>query len=226
VRQPSVSPPDRLNHLGGDSPKERPRRATPRRSPLRRRSTTRSTRLFLTSVTKSRSSRRSHSPSPRLRVRRQPASEPRFLDRFRMTLSSSNPVNSSHVSSLLFTTPENPEPTPSGDGAGAGCAARLFASTVFLPRALHHRFETARDNVDSPLRLYSVVAFKGTGGRTRRCLQPHVHPVDRKTSRPSPSLNSGKKRRRGRTNQYGPTVVRRLRSPDEPQERNRAHWRQ
>ena len=62
ARQPSVSPPDRLNHFGGDSQTERPRRATPRRSPLRRRSTTRSTRNFLTSVKKSRSSRRRHSP--------------------------------------------------------------------------------------------------------------------------------------------------------------------
>jgi hypothetical protein len=164
--------------------------------------------------------------SPHLRVRRQPASEPRFLVRYRMTLSSSNPVNSGRVSSSLFTTPEIPEPTPSGDGSGAGCAARPLDSTVFLPRALHHRLETARDNVDSSLRIYSVVASKDTGDRTRRCLQPHVHPVDRKTSRPTPRLNPGNKRRRGRTNPYGPTVVRRLRSPDEPHERNRAHWRQ
>jgi len=69
-----------------------------------------------------------------------------------MTLTSSYPVNSGHVTSSLATTPEQLEPTPSGDGSGAGCAARLLASTVFLPRALHHRLETARDNVDSPLR--------------------------------------------------------------------------
>jgi hypothetical protein len=44
-----------------------------------------------------------------------------------------------------------------------------------------------KGNADSPLRSYSVVASKGTGGRTRRCLQPHVHPVGRKASRPSPN---------------------------------------
>jgi len=44
------------------SRQERLRRALRRRSPLRRRSTTRSTRDIITSVTMSRSSRRSHSP--------------------------------------------------------------------------------------------------------------------------------------------------------------------
>jgi len=48
-----------------------------------------------------------------------------------------------------------------------------------------------KGNADSPLRSYFVVAPKDTGGRTRRCLQPHVHPVDRKTSRPTPSFNLG-----------------------------------
>jgi hypothetical protein len=65
---------------------------------------------------------------------------------------SNNPVNSGRVSSSLATTPEQLEPSPSGGGSGAGCAARPFDSTVFLPRALRHRPETARDNVDSPLR--------------------------------------------------------------------------
>jgi hypothetical protein len=57
-----------------------------------------------------------------------------------------------------------------------------------------------KGNADSPLRSYSVVASKGTGGRTRRCLQPHVHPVDRKTSRPNPSFNLGRNGEEG-----GPT---------------------
>ena len=100
-------------------------------------------------------------PSPRLRARRHitppsgvviigpGTSVPRPM---RMTPTSSNPVNSGRVTSSLATTPEQLEPSPSGDGPSAGCAARQFDSTVFLPRALHHRPETARDNVDSPLR--------------------------------------------------------------------------
>jgi hypothetical protein len=92
---------------------------------------------------------------------------------------------------------------------------------VLAPRTTP-AIRTGKGNVDSPLRSYSVVASKGTGGRTRRCLQPHVHPVGRKASRPNPRIKPGKKRRRGRTNPYGPTIGRRLRSPDEPHERSRA----
>jgi len=55
-------PPDRPNHFGGQVARNDTRSAPPRRSSLRQCSTTRSTRDPITSVTPSRSSRRSHSP--------------------------------------------------------------------------------------------------------------------------------------------------------------------
>jgi len=78
-------PPDRPNHLGGQVARNDPRSAPPRRSPLRLCPTTRSSRDSITSVTPSRSSRRSHSPvtppsgeattGPRTSVRRPVAND-------------------------------------------------------------------------------------------------------------------------------------------------------
>jgi len=167
-----------------------------RRSPLRRRSTTRSTRNIITSVTMARSSRRSHSPATtpsgavtpghRTSVLRPVANDPRLERsgqlRPRVELARHN-ARAPGIRTL---------------GSRAQCRMRSTPNRfvgVFAPRTTPTT-RPGKGHVDSPLRSYSVVAPKGTGGRTRRCLQRHVHPVDRNSSRPSSSLNRGQTAKR------------------------------
>jgi hypothetical protein len=111
-------------------------------------------------------------------------------------------------------------PTPSGDGSSAGRAARQTASLVFLPRARHPRFGQARDMPTR--RCGHTLQWRPRAREAERVVACNLTftPSIEKPQGRFP-LQTGKKRRRGRTNQYGPTIDRRLRSPDEPHESDR-----
>lgn len=117
-------------------------------------------------------------------------------------------------------------PSPSGDNRRRLRSTPPEFQGVLAPRIHPVTRDRKWEYADSPLRSYSVVASKDTGGGTPACSHARVRPKSRKTSRPIPRIKPGAKRRRGRANPYGPTTPRDLRSPDEPHERTRAHWQQ
>ncbi len=177
---------------------------------------------IITSVTLSRSSRRSHSPSPRPRARRHSVFELRFSARKRMTPAPNTPVNSCRVSSSLATTLEKlvqyPRVTAPVPVAQHAKPLRRCSCPA------HYTIDSARQGkrrLAAAVKLCSGV--QGHGRQNESLLATSRSTRRSKCLKAESQLQPGKKRRRGRTNQQGPTIVRRLRSPDEPHERSRAH---
>jgi hypothetical protein len=170
----------------------------------------------------SRSSRRSHSPSPRPRARRHSVFELRFVARKRMTPTLNYPVNSGHVPSSLATTPEKlvQHPRVAAPVPVAQHAKPLRRCSC----PAHYTLDSARQGTRRLAAAVILCSGVQEHGRRNASLLATSRSTRRsKNLRAESQLQPGKKRRRGRINRYGPTIDRRLRSSDEPHERSRAH---
>jgi hypothetical protein len=139
-----------------------------------------------------------------------------------MTPVTNSPVNSGHVSSSLDTTPEKLVQHPR---VTAPVPVAQHAKPLrWCPCPAHYTLDSAKQGTR---RLAAAVILcsgvQGHGRQNASLLATSRSSRRSKILKAESQLQPGKKRRRGRTNQYGPTIDRRLRSPDEPHERSRAH---